>query len=841
MSVPALLVAIPLIAGVVAGALSGVGSRAGLIVLALAWLGAALGLWRAARILVIAGTLAGCLAAGVALGARATLASARPSLVTWFDASASRDRPVRLTAVLREDATGASPRADAASSAGISVTVDAVEVEGRRVEGGVRVAIAGALAGGVRHEWRAGRTVAMSVLLREPLDYRDPGVPGDRARLARQGIVLLGSVKSAALTSVVARGTWLSEAAAGLRARVRAATAASVGRWSPRSAGVVTAILIGDRGGLDADDERRLQEAGTYHVIAISGGNIALLTALFVVLGRAARLPGRATAAASIALLAFYGYAAGLAPSVLRATLAGSVYLLARALDHRGAALNALAVAGACAAATAPLTVLDPGFILSFGATLAIVVGASRVMPAFPRERGAGPLRVRTRQVISAAAGLSAATICAEIALAPISARLFGRVSLAGLILNFAAIPLMSVIQVAGLAAVPLAFVSGPAAGAAGWIAHIGTVALLQSASLVDVAPWLVLDVPPPAVWVITVWYVGWAGLLVSRGRAIRRAALATVCVTAIVILRAPPVASAFHVAAPPDGWTRVVFLDVGQGDATLVQPAGARPCLVDAGGTPGARFDVGRRVTLPAAWAFGVRRLGALVLTHGDPDHIGGAPAILRALSPAEVWDGVPVPRHEPLQRLHSAAEGAGIPWIARRAGQALTMGAATVTVLNPPEPDWERQKVRNDDSIVLEVRVGQVAFVLPGDITRAIEPEIIARLTPSPLVIVKAPHHGSAGSSSQAFVEATRPALVIFSAGRRNPFGHPAPVVVDRYLAAGATAFSTADDGAVVVDTDGATVVVWTWNGRGLVLHAPTASHSSVHAPPARGPSNP
>src|SRR5439155_26836373 len=112
------------------------------------------------------------------------------------------------------------------------------------------------------------------------------------------------------VTTVGARGGRLSEAAAGFRAWVRAGTAGAVGRWSPRSAGVVTAILIGDRSGLDAEDERRLQEAGTYHVIAISGGNIALLTALLVGAGRAIRLPARGTAAASIALLAFYGYAA---------------------------------------------------------------------------------------------------------------------------------------------------------------------------------------------------------------------------------------------------------------------------------------------------------------------------------------------------------------------------------------------------------------------------------------------------------------------------------------------------------------------------------------------------
>ena len=832
MSAPALFVAIPLIAGVVAGALSGIGSRAGPIVLAIAWLAAAIGLWRARRAVVVLAMVAGCLAAGVALGARAARASANPSLLTWFTTTTSRDRPVRLTAVLREDAVR--------TSTGISFTVDARAIEGVALAGGVRVSIAGALVDAVRQDWRAGRTIEVSVLLREPLDYRDPGVPSDRARLARQGVVLLGSVKSAALTSVTARGGWLSEGAAALRAWGRAGTAASVGRWSPRSAGVVTAILIGDRSGLEPDDERRLQEAGTYHVIAISGGNIALLTALLVAAGRAARMPGRGTAAASIALLAFYGYAAGLAPSVLRATLAGMVYLAARAVDHRGTALNALAVAGACAAVTAPLTVLDAGFVLSFGATLAIVTTASRIAPAVPRERGAGRARAWVRRLAAAAGALCAATMCAEIALAPIGARLFGRVSIAGLVLNFIAIPLMSIIQVTGLAAVAVGSLSGAAAGGIGWIAHAGTVALVRSASLVDVAPWLVLDIPPPAMWLIVMWYAGWGGLWaalepplhlsagalakVDRWRkAVRTLALLTISATAIVMVRAPVAATAFRVPDPPVGWTRVVFLDVGQGDATLIQPASGRPLLVDTGGVPGGSFDVGRRVTLPTAWAFGVRRLGELVLTHGDPDHIGGAPAILRALAPSEIWDGVPVPAHEPLQRLRAAAARAAIPWVERRTGQRLTEGLATLSILNPPEPDWERQKVRNDDSIVLEVRVGAVAFMLPGDITKTVEPAVLAGFEPAPIVIVKAPHHGSAGSSSPAFVDATHPAAVIFSAGRRNPFGHPAPVAVERYRAAGAKVFSTADDGAVVVDTDGTNVTIWTWNGRSVPLRAP------------------
>src|SRR5687767_4246822 len=170
MSAPALLVAIPLLVGVVAGALSGTGARGGWIVLAIAWVMAAIGLWRGARVVTVLATFAGCLSAGTALGARAALASANPSLLTWFNASPPRDRPVRMTAELREDAT---PRLGSAQAPQVvSVTVAVREIDGLALDGGVRVTIAGALAGGVRREWRAGRTIDMTVVLREPLDYR---------------------------------------------------------------------------------------------------------------------------------------------------------------------------------------------------------------------------------------------------------------------------------------------------------------------------------------------------------------------------------------------------------------------------------------------------------------------------------------------------------------------------------------------------------------------------------------------------------------------------------------------------------------------------------------------
>ncbi|HEY3885398.1 MAG TPA: ComEC/Rec2 family competence protein, partial [Vicinamibacterales bacterium] len=674
MSAPAAFAAAPLLVGVAAGLLfPSVYMPGAVTALAIAWIAACAALIGRRGASAAAAIAVGCIAAGAMIGARAQQTADRPALIDWFEFSgAAAGDPARVTGVLREDA--------ARTSSGVSLALDVTGVAAggnrRIVDGGAHVSVSGSLGFEMAREWRAGRTVSLPAVLRVPVDYGDPGVPSDRARLARQGTVLLGSTKSGALVSMVSRGGPVSEAAAALRARVRAATADAVGHWSGRSAGVVTAIVIGDRTGLDADDERRLQDAGTYHVIAISGENVALLIGMIVALGRGLRLPIRGTAAASILLLLFYGYLTGLAPSVLRATVAGVVYLAARSIDHRGSALNALSVAAAFAAVTAPLTVFDPGFLLSFGATLAILVAVTRIRPSAVPDRTPGRLRAVGRWIWTEGRALGAATLCAEVALMPIAARLFGRVTFAGLVLNFAAIPLMSIIEFAGLAAVPLDAIWRAPALACGWIAHVATAALIGSASLVDMAPWLVIDVPAPALWIMLVWYGGWAVALLTRRPRVRRLAAAAIALAGVAIVHAPPAATAFRTPQIPGGWTRIAVLDVGQGDATLVWPAGASPLLVDAGGAPGSSFDLGRRVTVPACWAFDVRHLGALVLTHGDPDHIGGAPAVIRALAPREIWEGIPVPRDRALELLQVQAATAHIPWIDKRSGQSFTLG---------------------------------------------------------------------------------------------------------------------------------------------------------------------
>ena len=258
--------------------------------------------------------------------------------------------------------------------------------------------------------------------------------------------------------------------------------------------------------------------------------------------------------------------------------------------------------------------------------------------------------------------------------------------------------------------------------------------------------------------------------------------------------------------SARGDGRLHVSFLDVGQGDAAFLRLPHGTTFLIDAGGLAGATtFDIGDRVVAPVLRHAGVRRLDYLVLTHGDPDHIGGAAAIVEEFRPRHIWEGVPVPRFEPLKALHAAAAARALDWSIVNAGTHVGVEDVDVAVLHPPPPDWERQRVRNDDSIVLDLRWRGVSVLMTGDIGKAVERQLLATITPAPLRILKVPHHGSLTSSTPEFIHALHPDIAVFSAGRNNRFGHPAPEVLERYRTAGVQILRTDQSGEIEITTDG------------------------------------
>ncbi len=169
------------------------------------------------------------------------------------------------------------------------------------------------------------------------------------------------------------------------------------------------------------------------------------------------------------------------------------------------------------------------------------------------------------------------------------------------------------------------------------------------------------------------------------------------------------------------------------------------------------------------------------------------------------------------PLQTLRDRARGPPPPVGPTHSAASRGRSAAPhVRVWHPPPPDWERQRVRNDDSVVIEVRYGDVSIVLPGDISAEVERSLAAEIPPARHRVLKAAHHGSATSTSDVWLDALRPDVVVFSCGRENRYGHPAPAVLRRVRDRGAKVFRTDQDGQVVVETDGKALRVSTFTGR-------------------------
>ena len=261
-----------------------------------------------------------------------------------------------------------------------------------------------------------------------------------RAVLARSGITLVGTVKSGGLVDVEAPGSAWAERAASLRFLTRQAIGRHVGRWSARSAAIVTAILIGDRTGLDGDVQKRLQEAGTYHVIAISGGNIAILAAVLLGAFRLAGYLGRVAMLTAIAVLVAYASLVDGGASVSRATVMAVIYFGARACDQRSPPLNALWVATAALLLADPLVVADPGFILTFGATLGILSPRSTQNRRTRRPLEKCCSREFSELCSCLRSGVVRLSLAAEVMLFPVGAVVFSRVTFAGLGLNLFAI-----------------------------------------------------------------------------------------------------------------------------------------------------------------------------------------------------------------------------------------------------------------------------------------------------------------------------------------------------------------------------------------------------------------
>ena len=563
-----------------------------------------------------------------------------------------------------------------------------------------------------------------------------------------------------------------------LRARARAAFEAAMPPGTER--GLVRAMVLGDRSEIDDATAEAFKASGTYHVLALSGAQVALVAGLLSSLLRRLRAdPWLEAGVATLAISSYAVFVGGDVP-IARAALMAAAVMLGRALEVDADAGNLLGLAAIVLLADQPSSVANVGFQLSFGATLGILALVA------PLTRGVPRLPLRLDLAI-------AASVAAQCALAPLLALHFHRLAPAAILLNVAAVPLSAAVLLTGFAVLALApFGAGNVAGSLAWLAARG---LRLSGDLGPLAGWLDVRVAAPCLGLLALHVAGLGWML--RGR--RLAGLAAIAAGHALLAFGP-------IAPRADGRLHLTVIDVGQGDGLLLRSPSGRAIVVDAGGSRDPRLDPGERRVAPVLWGAGVRRIDALVVSHAHPDHSDGVPFLLRAFRVESSWEGPAAPADPSWQRLDAALGAAGVRRIGLARGARLDWDGASLSVLGPAPPKGPLPRVRNEDSLVIDVGFGEVHLLLTGDVTAEVE----RGLRLSPALVLKVPHHGSRTSSSPFLIEQVRPRVAIVSAGARNPFGHPHPEVVERYRRAGALLLGTGRDGSVDVATDGRRVWV-------------------------------
>ncbi|MEO8360134.1 MAG: DNA internalization-related competence protein ComEC/Rec2 [Vicinamibacteria bacterium] len=514
---------------------------------------------------------------------------------------------------------------------------------------------------------------------------------------------------------------------------------------------VTASMVLGDEGSLDATTRDEFRAAGLLHLLVVSGSQVAaLILGLRRLMPRKLRLNALGGFIEAMAL-ASYCALAGADSSVVRATLMAMAFALAVRVDlHRGGA-NFLAASALLLLSARPLDALDPGAQMSFAATLALVLFATPVSRRLEGWRVPGFL-----------ADVFSATMVATIAVAPIAMFHFHRFSIVSLPANLLAAPLAVILLYGSLTTALLDLIFIPGASMAGWICGLAAEALrgiAHHAAAMD-PDWR--GPSPPLVLIL-----GFVCLILLSEW--RRTAVPAAFVLAALTMSGLPLG---------DGRLHFWFLDVGQGDALVIETPTGRAVAVDAG-PAFEKFDAGERIVGEALWTLGYQRLDFLAVTHRHADHEGGAPFIARHFKPARIYVTGP-----------SSSMKDFAPSAVRR-GASWTVDGVSFRVLSPDDAWPIPSRDENARSLVIEVQYGRTKFLLTGDAS-ALTERFLSGLDER-YEVVKVGHHGAATSSSAPFVQATRPRLALISVGARNRFSHPNPGVVERWSRAGALVWRT------------------------------------------------
>ena len=657
--------------------------------------------------------------------------------------------------------------------------------------------------------------IIFSTRLRKPRNFGNPGGFDYVRWLALQNIYVTGYVsreQGLIRLGLPQNKLWLRKIDA-FRSRIREIIDSST---SPPANSFLRALLLGERGAILDKISEAFARTGTAHILAISGLHVGIVAAFFYFLFR--RLLGfsefillktnvpKISAALSVLPVCFYALIAGAGVSVQRAFIMSVAYITALLFNRERDLYHATALAALVILGIQPSALFGASFQLSFVSVLGIVFFTPKILSLLPRQdKLLGNLEpLWWRKLKHQPLVFMVVTFSAMLATAPLVAYYFSFFSFSGLVANLLIVPLAGfLIVVLGLIGVLLTPFSTFVAGFVFYLSGLLSNITIKIAAFLASIPWTSFLVPTPTLITVLLFYFFILALFCRKFYGWPK----RIVFISLVLL----VVNSFHLHphVKPQAFL-VTFIDVGQGDSTLIRFPGGKTMLIDGGGFPRGDFDTGKNIIAPFLLGQGVWRIDYLVLSHPHPDHYYGLRYIAENFSIKEFWtngDTVNDPCFLELGKI-LAQKKVAIRKLNSSSPRMLIQGVSMDILHPPPAYSGAGQSVDarlNNKSLVIKLSCGDIGFLFTGDIELDAEKMLLSTGKDLFADVLKVPHHGSATSSSIYFIGSVNPRVAICTAGFCNPFNLPHPSVLQRFKKKGCVVYRTDLDGAVAIATDG------------------------------------
>lgn len=549
------------------------------------------------------------------------------------------------------------------------------------------------------------------------------------------------------------------------------------------SSSFLRAILLGDRYALSYSERDVLRRAGAYHVLAISGIHIGLLSMIFLTAYGALGLSREASSRLTMLILFFYVALVGGSPSAVRAFIMVSIFLGSFYFQRYRSPLNSLAFAAVIILCLSPIKIITPGFLLSFTAVAGILISLRT-----NRDENDHGRCLFIRRYLIGGVRVSASAFLAQV---PVMALFFSTVYPVSLISNLAIIPILAIILPLGLTflffsalKLSVAFLLAPAVDTA-------VTLLFHFAEIFGRVSPLYVN----RGHLFDVSLLAYTCLLVVSGRSGKAIAMFLLSLSALLV----PLREISNRYGQIPESVRATFLDVGEGDCTILELGSGRCVVIDTGATGSETFPSQLSDYLRT---IGVRRVDILVLTHPHDDHFADARELLIGWPVGSVIGISPRWKSDSYARLLQSVQHAGIPYYTADSGDTIVIGSAMISFLNP-QSVYQCNPTENDYSIVLRLEINDFSFLFAGDGEICAEEEMIKGPGNGlDCDVLKVGHHGAITSTTREFLDETSPKLAIISCGRADKFHHPSPIILKRFEERGIPVLRTDLHGAIVIE---------------------------------------